>query len=157
MVHTPAWRNFRRAVDGACVAASLIYAGAALNAWVRLPGEAGLKLGVVVAFPLAFLMATLLVALSVKPARQVLSRYIWLTFVAGFGQKPASIMIGVGFLCGAGFLMYHQVETAAGGGRYPAGVFSAYGAGIGVLFAQAALLRALQRAPEVRPLIEAAD
>jgi hypothetical protein len=126
MAHTPAWRNFKRAVDGACV----------------------------VAFPLAFLMATVIVALSAKPARRILTRYVWLTFIAGFGQKPASIMIGVGFLCGAGFLMYQQVEAAAGGGRYPAGVFSAYGAGIGVLVAQAALLRALQRSPDVRPLIE---
>lgn len=136
------------------MAASLIYAGAALNAWAQLPGHPGLKLGVILAFPLAFLLSTLLVALSVQRVRRALSRYVLMTFVAGFGQKPSSIMIAVGMFCGAGWLIYHQVERAAEGGRYPAGVFSAYGAGIGILIAQAVLARALQRQADVRPLIE---
>jgi hypothetical protein len=41
----------------------------------------------------------------------------------------------------------------AHGGRYPAGVFSGYGAGIGILFAQAILVRALERDPALRSRI----
>jgi hypothetical protein len=82
---------------------------------------------------------------------------VWLSYVAGFGQSPSSIMIAVGLLSGAGFLMYHQIGVAVTGGRYPAGVFSAYGAGIGILIAQAVLVRVLQQSPEIRPLIEPPD
>ena len=40
------------------------------------------------------------------------------------------------------------------GGRYPAGVFSGYAAGIGILAAQAVLVRALETVPDVRKQIE---
>ena len=46
---------------------------------------------------------------------------------------------------------------AADGGRYPAGVFSGYAAGIGILAAQAVLVRVLERDPEVRRQIEPPD
>jgi len=45
----------------------------------------------------------------------------------------------------------------AHGGRYPSGVFSGYGAGIGVLYAQALLSIALEREPKIQEIIEAAD
>jgi hypothetical protein len=44
----------------------------------------------------------------------------------------------------AGFMVW-QVHAAARGGRYPGGVFSGYGAGIGLLLAQAILVRRLER------------
>jgi hypothetical protein len=50
--------------------------------------------------------------------------------------------------------MYWQISRAVPGGLYPAGVFSAYGAGIGILAAQAALVRVLERQPDVRAEIE---
>jgi hypothetical protein len=84
----------------------------------------------------------------------VLSRYVWLSFQAGFGQSVTSIVVGIGLLGGAALLMYWQVGAASAGGRLPAGVFSAYGAGIGILAAQAVLVRVLERHPQVRPLIE---
>jgi hypothetical protein len=42
----------------------------------------------------------------------------------------------------------------AHGGRYPAGVFSGYAAGIGILLVQAILARDLERDPDVRRRIE---
>ena len=53
----------------------------------------------------------------------------------------------------AGFI-YAQIAGVAHGGRYPAGVFSGYGAGIGILFAQAMLVIALEREPKIREIIE---
>jgi hypothetical protein len=44
--------------------------------------------------------------------------------------------------------------AAHGAGGYAAGVFAGYAAGIGVLFAQALLVRVLERHPEVKPVIE---
>jgi hypothetical protein len=46
------------------------------------------------------------------------------------------------------------VADVAHGGRYPAGVFSGYAAGIGILVAQILLVRQIERDPAVRPLIE---
>jgi hypothetical protein len=50
--------------------------------------------------------------------------------------------------------MYWQISRAVPGGLYPAGVFSAYGAGIGILAAQAALVRVLEKDPGIRKEIE---
>lgn len=154
MIHVKAWRDFRRTQDCAALAAGLIYAAAALDGWMRLPGPATLKLGVMAAFPGAFLLATLLVALAIVPVRRALARYVWMSFEAGFGQSPLSILLGVALLAGAAVMIYLEVGHAAEGGRYPAGVFSAYGAGIGILIAQAALVRVVQRDPAHRRAIE---
>jgi hypothetical protein len=77
-----------------------------------------------------------------------------MSFLAGFGQTATSILWGVALLGGAAALIYWQVGIAADGGRYPAGVFSGYAAGIGILAAQAALVRVLERHPDVKPRIE---
>jgi len=154
MSHTTSWRNFRRTQTCAPLAAGLIYLGAALYAWGALPGATGLKVGVLLAFPIGYLLLTIAVGLYVPPIRRKMARYVWLSFAAGFGQTPASILIGVGILAGAGALIYHQVGEAVTGGRYPAGVFSAYGAGIGILIVQAVLTRALERDRAIAPLIE---
>jgi hypothetical protein len=65
-----------------------------------------------------------------------------------------SILSGVVLLGGAAAFMYWQISSAAHGGRYPAGVFSGYAAGIGILAAQAALVRVLEKVPEVKKQIE---
>lgn len=154
MGYVRAWRDFKRMQDVAVSAAGLIYAGAVVNAYAALPGATGLKTQVTVLWPAGFLFLSLALPLLIPPTRRVLKRYVWLTFQAGFGQTWVSVLSGVGLLAGAALFIYWQVAVAAHGGAYPAGVFSAYAAGIGILIAQAALVRSLEREPEVRRLIE---
>jgi hypothetical protein len=153
--HTPAWRNFKRMQDCACVVACLIYAGAVVHAWRVLPGPPQKKLVFTLAAPLIFLSLTMLLPLVMGGLRRLLRHYVWLSFKAGFGQTPGSIVSGLGLLGFAAGFIYLQIAGVAHGGRYPAGVFSGYAAGIGILFVQAVLVRSLERDPEVRARIEA--
>jgi hypothetical protein len=152
--HTPAWRNFKRMQDCACLVASLIYAGAVVHAWRVLPGPAQKKLVFTLAAPLIFLSLTMLLPVVIGGLRRLLRRYVWMSFTAGFGQTPGSIISGLGLLGFAAGFIYLQIAGVAHGGRYPAGVFSGYAAGIGILFVQAVLVRSLERDPEVRARIE---
>ncbi|HEY8574271.1 hypothetical protein [Phenylobacterium sp.] len=154
MAHTRAWRNFRRMQDMTVAVACLIYAGAVVHAFQHLPGSYGLIAERTLIWPGIFLSLSLSLPLAVGPVRRPLARYVWMSFKQGFGQTPASVLLGVVLLMGAALLMYWQINGAASGGRYPAGVFSGYGAGIGILAAQAALVRVLEHHPEVKPLIE---
>jgi uncharacterized membrane protein YesL len=155
MVHVPAWRNFKRMQASACAFASLIYFAAVIHAWRELPGSDGLKLTVTLAFPALYFAAAFLVPLYVRPLRRLLKRYVWMSFAAGFGQTPASVITGLGLIALAAVFIYWQIHGVAEGGRYPAGVFSGYGAGIGILFAQAVLVLVLEREPKIRRIIEA--
>ena len=65
------------------------------------------------------------------------------------------LLTGLVIVLGAALFMYWQIGAAANGGRYPAGVFSGYAAGIGILGAQAFLVRVLEKHPEARAEIEA--
>ena len=154
MTHTRKWRNFKRMQDSACLFAALVYLGAAIHAWRVLTTAPDVKLTFSVAFPMIFLSLTVLASLGVGALRRQLGRYVWMSFNAGFGQTPGSILSGLGLLAFAAVFVYLQIGDAAKGGRYPAGVFSGYAAGIGILLAQAALVRRLEKDPEVRPLIE---
>jgi hypothetical protein len=154
MEFSRAWTNFKRMQDVTVLAASLIYAGAVLYAFQTLPGGAGLIAQRTLLWPSLFLFLSLAVPLLVGWMRRRLLKYVWLSFQAGFGQTASSVLIGVGLLMGAALFIYWQVAAVQTGGRYPAGVFSGYGAGIGILMAQAALARTLERLPDVRRLIE---
>jgi hypothetical protein len=149
-----AWRNFKRMQASACAFATLVYLGATIHAWRVLPGPTSLKLAVTLAFPAIYFLAALVLPLRVKPIRRVLKRYVWMSFAAGFGQTPISVLTGLGLLAFAAGFIYLQIAGVAHGGRYPAGVFSGYGAGIGILFAQAMLVFALEREPKIREIIE---
>lgn len=149
------WRNFRRMQASACLFAFLLYCAGAVRAWSVLDGPLGLKAAVVVGFPVAFAGLILWACLAVGPVRRRLKRYVWLTFTAGFGQTPLSVLTGLGVLTLVGVFLFSQVAQAAAGGRWPAGAFSALGAGLGVLAAQAVLTVALQREPKIREIIEA--
>jgi hypothetical protein len=153
-MHVQAWRNFKRMQASACVFATLIYAAAVLHAWRVLPGAPGLKLAVTLAFPALYFLASFFLPLTIKPLRRLLKRYVWMSFAAGFGQTPISVLAGLGLLAFAAVFIYLQVAGVANGGRYPAGVFSGYGAGIGILFAQALLVLHLEREPKIREIIE---
>lgn len=157
MNHTRAWRQFKRIQDTTVLVASLIYVGGVLNAFDRLPASTSLVAQLTLLWPGCFLFLSLVLPLIVKSLTRVLARYVWLSFQAGFGQTVMSVVVGIGLLGGAAALMYWQVAAAATGGRLPTGVFSAYAAGIGILAAQAVLVRVLERDPEIRKVIEAPD
>jgi hypothetical protein len=154
MVHTASWRNFRRMQMSTFAAASLIYAGAVLYAWRTLPGEEDLKLQRTIFFPTSFLLLSWLLPLLIPAVRRGLSRYVWLSYLSGFGQSVVSVLTGIGVLMAMAGFIYWQVAEVAHGGRYPAGVFSGYAAGIGILVAQILLVRRMERDPAVRRLIE---
>ncbi|MEO8114482.1 MAG: hypothetical protein ABI655_08880 [Phenylobacterium sp.] len=154
MAYTRAWRNFKRMQDMTVAAASLIYAAAAVHAYGQLPGGPALVLRWIVLWPAAYLGASLALPLVVRPLRRWLARYVWMSFQAGFGQTPGSILTGVVLLLGAGAFIYWQVGRAAGGAQVGANVFAAYAAGVGILAAQAVLVRTLETDPGVRARIE---
>lgn len=154
MAFTRAWRNFKRMQDITVAAASLIYAGAVLHAFRRLPGGPALIAERTLVWPAIFLSLSLALPLLIGRVRRPLARYVWMSFRAGFGQTAGSVVVGVCLLLGAALFMYWQIAAVQTGGRYPAGVFSGYAAGIGILAAQAFLVRVLERVPDVKPLIE---
>jgi hypothetical protein len=154
MDHTASWRNFRRMQLSTFAAASLIYAGAVIYAWRTLPGAEDLKLQRTIFFPLSFLLLSWLLPLLIPRLRRSLSKYVWMSYLAGFGQSVISVLTGIGVLLAAAGFIYWQVADVAHGGRYPAGVFSGYAAGIGILIAQILLVRRMESDPDIRRLIE---
>jgi hypothetical protein len=154
MAFTRAWRDFRRTQYLTVATAGLIYAGAVLHAFDRLAVPLPLAAQYALVWPSALAMISFSAPLAIRPLRRLLARYVWMSFQAGFGQRASSILVGVGLLSGAAFFMYWQIAAAAQGGPYPAAPFSGYAAGIGILGAQAALVRVLEKQPEVRAHIE---
>jgi hypothetical protein len=124
MTFTRAWLNFKRMQDCAALCATLIYTGAVLHAFQTLPGGTDLKVQRTLFWPGIFLVASLSLPLLIGGLRRLLMRYVWMSFGAGFGQTPMSVLTGIGLLAGAAVFIYWQVADAANGGRYPAGVFS---------------------------------
>lgn len=154
MTHTRDWRRFKLIQDTTVLVAALIYAGGVVNAFERLPANPSVIAQQTLVWPAAFLLLSLALPLLVARLKRVLARYVWLSFQAGFGQTVTSIIVGIGLLGGAALVMYWQIGAASTGGRMPAGVFSGYAAGIGILAAQAVLTRALEKDPQVRKVIE---
>jgi len=139
----------------ACLTASLIYAWAGVHAWRVLPGSMRLKSAAILIFPAIYLVAALILPLAIAPLRRVLKRYVWMSFTAGFGQTPMSVLAGLGVLAAAAGFIAFQIGDVAQGGRYPMGVFAGYGAGIGILLAQSRLTGDLEREADVQAAIEA--
>ena len=154
MAFTPAWRNFKRMQDLTVAAASLIYAAAAIDALGRLPGGPAMTLQWTLLWPAAYLGFSLAIPLLVAPIKRWLAKYVWMSFKAGFGQSPGSVVVGMALLLGAGLFIWEEVGRAARAGQVGANVFSAYAAGIGILAAQAILVRTLEAVPDIREKIE---
>lgn len=148
------WRDFKRMQDVAVSAASLIYAGAVAHAFQVLPGGFDMIAHHTLIWPAGFMMLAFSLPLLIAPLKRGLARYVWLSFHAGFGQTAVSVLTGVGLLAAAATFIYWQVGAVGHGGRYPTAVFSSYAAGIGILAAQAVLVRALETVPDIRRMIE---
>ena len=154
MAFSLAWRNFRRMQDLTLVFASLAFVADALLAWPILTGTVGLKLAVILAFPALYLVGVTALGLWLKPLRKFLVRFVWMSFKAGFGQSVISVLLSVGVLLAVTAYTYWVSAGAADGGQYPAGVFSGFGAGIGILIVQTVITHRLQADPEVRAEVE---
>ena len=154
MAFTKAWRDFKRMQDVAVAASGLIYSGAVVHAFSVLPGGARVIAQHALVWPACALLASFALPLLILPVRRILARYVWMSFLSGFGQTPVSVLTGVGLLIAAASFIYWQVAAVAQGGRYPTAVFGGYAAGIGILAAQSVLVRWLERDPEARKRIE---
>jgi hypothetical protein len=153
---SPSWRMFRRMQYTAFAVGALIYAAGAVHAWRVLPGAPKLKLESVALWPAVYFAATLAVPLLAPPVRHVLKTHIWISFRTGFGQSVVSVLAVVLVLATAAAFIYADIGRAEHGGRFPQASFSAYAAGLGVLLAQAFLVRLIERDPTLRSRIEGA-
>ena len=147
MTDKAAWRVFRQMQTSVLSAGVLMYAAAALDAWQVLPLSGDQKLRLTVLFPGGLLLLTLVVALALPAARRGIRRHLWLSFKTGFGQTLISVLVGLGLIVAVAGLIVWQVHHVATGGTYPGGAFSGFGAGLGILLAQAILVRGLENGP----------
>lgn len=152
--HITAWRVFKRMQWTSVAVGVLLYAAVSMHGWAALDWPDAQKRLVIVYGPAVFFAVSLTAPLVLPFLRRPLKRYVWLSFAAGFGQKVTSLVVGLGLLVVAALFIWLQIQGAAGGGRPPGGIFSAYGAGLGVLLAQALLVLALEREPLIREIIE---
>jgi hypothetical protein len=86
----------------ACLTASLIYAWLGVHAWRVLPGSMRLKCAAILIFPAIYLVAAIILPLAIAPLRRLLKRYVWMSFNAGFGQTPISVLVSLGVLAHPG-------------------------------------------------------
>ena len=151
---SPAWRMFRRMNYTAFAAAALIYAAAAVHAWRVLPGSATFKLAWILAYPSIFFLLASVTPLAAPPLRHYLQKHVWISFRTGFGQSVVSVLAVVMVLAIAAAFIYFDTAGALHGGRFPTPAFAAYATGVGVLLAQALIVRRLERDPALRAAIE---
>jgi hypothetical protein len=151
---SPAWRMFRRMQYTTATVGALIYAAAAAHAWRVVPGGPSAKLQWMLLWPGLYFVTTLVVPLAAPPLRRLLQTHIWISFRTGFGQSVISVLAVVLVLGVAAWFIYADTAKAAHGGRLPQSAFAAYAAGVGVLLAQALLVRRIERDPMLRGRIQ---
>ena len=140
--------------DSILAVAGLIYTAAVVWAWQVLPGGGGLKLQRTLEFPGLFFAACLGLVILLPQARAAVLRHLLLSFRSGFGQTAISVLAGTGVLIVVAGFIFWQIYQSVRGGPYPGGAFSGYAAGIGLLLAQAILVRRMERDPTLRREIE---
>ncbi len=141
--------------DTVVAVAGLAYGGAALEAWRALPGAVGVKLWRLGLYPGGLLAVALIAALWAPILRGALLRHLWISYRTGFGQSVISVLAGVGVLIALAIFSIWPILH--GGPLDPrfGGAFAAYGAGIGLLLAEAILVRRIEADPHFRGQIEA--
>jgi hypothetical protein len=141
--------------DTVVAVAGLAYGGAAMEAWRALPGAVGVKLTRLALYPGGLLALALIAALSAPILRGALLRHLWISYRTGFGQSVISVLAGVSvFIALAVFSIWPILHGGPIDPRF-GGAFSAYGAGIGVLLAEAILVRRIEADPRMRQQLEA--
>ena len=145
---------FRRMNYSAFAAAALIYAAAAVHAWRVLAGSDAFKLAWILAYPGIFFLLASVTPLAAPPIRRQLQKHVWISFRTGFGQSVVSVLAVVLVLAIAAAFVYFDTAGALHGGRFPTPAFAAYATGVGVLLAQALIVRRLERDPALRSAIE---
>ncbi len=138
----------------AFAAGALIYAAAATYGWSVLPWTPKYKLVWMLLYPGAWFLATLVMLLATPSLRGLMKAHIWISFRTGFGQSVISVLAVTLVLGVAAAFIYSDTTDAAHGGRFPTSAFTAYAAGVGVLLAQAVLVRRIERDPALRSRIE---
>jgi hypothetical protein len=155
MAHARSWRLFRRMQHTLIVVAGLIYAVAALEAWRRVPWRSEtLELLRTAVFPGAFLVVSVVLILFVPAVSRLMTAHLWTSYRTGYGQSVISVLAGVGLILLLAGVMFWRIAGAAHGGRDPAGALTAFAAGLGLLIAQAVLLRRIEADPQLGRLIE---
>lgn len=152
-----AWRNFRRMQDLTLGFACLALLADAILAWPVVPGTIGLKVIFIVLFPAFYLTVVAACGLLIAPLRDFITRFVWITFRTGFGQSVISVLIPFAVLAAITAYTWWVAAHAASGGQYPAGVFSGFGAGIGLLIVQAVITHRIERDPVLRQGLEEPD
>ena len=154
MAFSLAWRNFRRMQDLTLGFACLALLADAILAWPVVPGGTGLKITFIVLFPALYLAGVAACGLLIAPLRDFITRFVWITYKTGFGQSVISVLIPFAVLAAITAYTWWVAAHAATGGQYPAGVFSGFGAGIGLLIVQAVITHRIQRDPIVSKELE---
>jgi hypothetical protein len=139
MAPSSAWKKFRRMQTSLALAAILAYAACALEAW-RLPHAPNLPRTAV--FSAGFFVATLATSLWVPVLRTAIEGHLMTSYRTGFGQGLVSVAVSLTIILAAATFLLWRIH----GSGDPAPAFSAFAAGIGLLVAQAALVRRLERA-----------
>lgn len=151
------WQNFRRMQDTVATVAGLAYAGLALEGWRAFHAPETFKLERLVILPGALALCALAGALLIGPLRRALMRHLWVSYRTGFGQTAISVLGGVGVLIVLALLSLWPLLFPDKTGPHLGSGFSAYGAGIGLLWAEAILVRRLEADPVLRSQIEVPD
>jgi hypothetical protein len=138
----------------AFAAGALLYAAGVTYAWSVLPWAPAFKLNWLVLYPSCYFLATLVLPLAIPQLRRMLKTHIWISFRTGFGQSVVSVLAVVLVLGVFAAFTYIDTIGATHGGRFPSSAFAAYAAGVGVLLAQAVLVRLIERDPTLRSRIE---
>ena len=138
MAAPSAWKTFRRMHIGLVLAGVLAWAACALEA-LRTPhvhslARAGL-------FSAGFFGLTVAAVLWVPALRTAMKGHLLASYRTGFGQGLVSVTVSLTVILAAAVFLLWRVH----GPRDPAPAFAAFAAGIGLLVAQAALIRQLER------------